>query len=137
LFTSKPPAKGEKKGEKKEEKKAAADDRPAPPPRPADTAAELKRHMNAYWRRLKVCDRLRQIACDANDAELQRQADLLEARAWDIYLRHTAHLGGGMPPPPRGGEPADEGGGAGPAGAGREESRREASPGTRGREDRP
>jgi hypothetical protein len=57
------------------------------------TAKELKRHENALLRRMQVCDRLRQIAQDTNDADLERQADELEDLARAAYQRHTERLG--------------------------------------------
>lgn len=43
-----------------------------------------------YMRRLQVCDRLRQIALEGNDMELERQADELEARARQVYKDQSA-----------------------------------------------
>jgi hypothetical protein len=57
------------------------------------TAKELKRHENALLRRMQVCDRLRQVAQDTNDADLERQADELEGLAQAAYQRHTERLG--------------------------------------------
>jgi hypothetical protein len=59
------------------------------------TAKELRRHENALLRRMQVCDRLRQIAQDTNDEELERQADELEDLARAAYQRHAQRLGVG------------------------------------------
>jgi hypothetical protein len=76
----------------KGEKNAPVEDRPAPS-NPAESAAtEQKRQMNAYLRRVEVCLRLRQVAEQTGNADLQRQAEEMDARAWEIYRRQTAQL---------------------------------------------
>jgi hypothetical protein len=78
------------KADKKD--KAPAEDKPALPS-PAEVAAfEQERQMNAVLRRVEVCLRLRQVALDTGNDELQRQAEELEARAWEVYRKQTAHL---------------------------------------------
>jgi hypothetical protein len=57
------------------------------------TAREQERLRKAVLRRVLVCDRLRQVATESDDAELMRQADELEARAWEIYRQQAARLG--------------------------------------------
>jgi hypothetical protein len=77
----------------KEEKEKAEDKKPAPPS-PAEIAAkELKRHEKALVRRMQVCDRLRQIALDTNETDLERQAEELEEQAKTVYQRHADRLG--------------------------------------------
>src|SRR5262249_13713033 len=49
-----------------------------------------------YERRDAVCRRLHLIALQTNDDELERRAEQLEQKAWEIYLRHTANLGNGV-----------------------------------------
>jgi hypothetical protein len=83
---------------KADDKKDKADDkksenRPSGPSPAERTAKELKRHENALVRRMQVCDRLRRIALDTNDADLERQADELEEQAKAAYQRHAARLG--------------------------------------------
>lgn len=39
----------------------------------------------AFFRRVAVCDQLREIAAARNDADLEHQADELNQRAWDVY----------------------------------------------------
>jgi hypothetical protein len=50
----------------------------------------LTKEQAKFFRRQKVCLRLRDIAQETNDQELERQADLLEQRAWYIYEQRTA-----------------------------------------------
>jgi hypothetical protein len=82
---------GEKpKPKAKTTKKPPAEERPLP--RPAEPAGtEQQREMNAVLRRMEVCDRLRTIALQTGNDELMRQAEELEARAQEIYRRHTAN----------------------------------------------
>ena len=82
-------------GEKPKPKAKAAKKPPAeehPLPRPVEPAgAEQQREMNAVLRRMEVCDRLRTIALQTGNDELMRRAEELEARAQEIYRRHTAN----------------------------------------------
>ena len=86
LFNDKPKPKA------KAGKSAPVEDKPAPSPTVEMAASEQQRQMNAYLRRVQVCMRLRQVAIETNNADLQRQADDLEARAWEIYGQKTARL---------------------------------------------
>jgi hypothetical protein len=54
--------------------------------------ADIKREQAAYFRRLAVCDQLRDVALKNNDENLRRQAEELEAQASAIYFKQTAHL---------------------------------------------
>src|SRR5262249_20733132 len=45
-----------------------------------------------YLRRLEVCDRLKDIADQTNDADLRRRADDLAGRAENLYMKRTANL---------------------------------------------
>jgi hypothetical protein len=71
---------------------------PKPPPIPErrDPAAEAAAQRAAaeadLFRRLEVCDELRQVAAEKKDPKLAAQADELERRASDLYRRQTAHL---------------------------------------------
>lgn len=65
----------------------------APPPRSA--MAELREREEAkLLRRLEVCDRLRKIARETGDTELEQEAQELDTRAWEIYKEKTANLPG-------------------------------------------
>jgi hypothetical protein len=54
--------------------------------------ADIKREQAAYFRRLAVCDQLRDVALKNNDENLRRQAEELESQASAIYFKQTAHL---------------------------------------------
>jgi hypothetical protein len=84
------PEKADKPDKDKADKAAA----PAPRPQPNDPAAVQARELNAYWRRMEVCDRLMEYAVDTNNEELQRQADELQQRTFAVYQRRTLHAGG-------------------------------------------
>jgi hypothetical protein len=60
-----------------------------------DAASPTSAERAKYLRRLKVCDKLRSIAQDANDAELERMVDQLEERAFAVFLQKTGVPGGG------------------------------------------
>jgi hypothetical protein len=69
--------------------------RPAPSPLIAneplnDAVSLLSKEQAKFLRRQQVCDRLRELALESGDAELERQAELLEQRAWWIYEQRTA-----------------------------------------------
>jgi hypothetical protein len=67
--------------------------KPAPPPKKAsiadDVAAQRDREEKAYLRRQAVCDRLREIAQQTKDEELERKVRQLDERIWAIYSQHT------------------------------------------------
>jgi hypothetical protein len=92
--------------DKVEEKKPAAppprhaappgpSEAPARPPAIDAAAVARSRELAAYNRRLAVCDRLSQIAEDANDEATQRQVDQLKDRVWEVYKQRTANLASG------------------------------------------
>jgi hypothetical protein len=56
------------------------------------TASQLNHYRNALLRRLEVCDRLRNIADQTGNEALMNQADVLEARANELYRQQTAGL---------------------------------------------
>jgi len=71
---------------------------PAQEPQPAPVspllsprAAEAKRQaeLDKWTRRVDVCDKLRKIALDTGDEELQRKADFLDQKAWEAYQNRT------------------------------------------------
>jgi hypothetical protein len=74
------------------DKKAPAA-KPSGPSKAERTAEEQAQQRNALLRRLQVCNRLRQVAQEKGDAELESRADALEAQAWDVYQRQAARLG--------------------------------------------
>jgi hypothetical protein len=81
---------GEKSPDKVEEAKGPV---PAGPSPLEQTAREQERLRKAVLRRTQVCMRLRQIALDTDDSELEQRADELEARAWEIYRQQAVRLG--------------------------------------------
>lgn len=90
---------GDKKPAPKPDKDKEPDKkRDAPAPRPsaqAEAAANLRRLEEAkLHRRQDVCLRLREIARETNDDDLERRAIQLDQRAWEVYLERTARLGG-------------------------------------------
>lgn len=65
----------------------------AQPVRPIESAAaQQQRHMNAWFRRVQVCDRLRMIAEQTGNETLRDQADELEERANALYRQQTSGL---------------------------------------------
>jgi hypothetical protein len=61
-------------------------------PRTTTPIAEMptfdkQREDEDYFRRLKVCDRLRDIARTTNNDALERQAHMLEQRAYQVYMQ--------------------------------------------------
>jgi hypothetical protein len=79
-------------GQTKVDKKPAAEGNPvaAEPVRPA--VVDQEKCMRAFLRRQAVCDRLRDVARQLNDTSLERQADELESRAWEVYQKQTCQL---------------------------------------------
>lgn len=57
-----------------------------------DRALEQERLMKAYLRRLAVCDRLRDIALETNDAALSEEAGRLDEMAWTLYHEQSNRL---------------------------------------------
>jgi hypothetical protein len=84
----------EPKNEVKVEKVAKPKEPPKPRPVAAPLGAEgvnlITREQSKFLRRQQVCDRIRDIAQQKGDAELEKQAQLLEQRAWFIYEQRTA-----------------------------------------------
>ncbi len=68
----------------------------------------LSKEQAKFLRRQQACDRLREIADEKNDPELQRQAELLEQRAWWIYEQRTAKAKMTILLPPMGEKEAKE-----------------------------
>lgn len=63
-------------------------------PAEAGPGREFKRHLDTVMRRIGVCDRLRDLAREANDPTLLQEADRLEELAWKVYERQAGHLFG-------------------------------------------
>lgn len=57
-----------------------------------ERAAALQRELDAYLRRMQVCDRLKEIADETGDSALEQQAELMAQRAWFVYQQRTAQL---------------------------------------------
>jgi hypothetical protein len=53
----------------------------------------LQEERNHALRRAAVCQRLREIAEETGDPELEKQADLLESRSWALLEQKTASSG--------------------------------------------
>jgi hypothetical protein len=66
-------------------------------------ASQLAREEADWVRRIQVCQKLREIASVNNDPELNRRADMLDQRAWELYQKRTAKLSSG-----RAGQSPDE-----------------------------
>ncbi len=62
----------------------------------ADVEAARRLRAELEWkRRAEVCQKLRQIAFETHDDELDRFAERLDQRAWDTYVRQTGVSAGG------------------------------------------
>jgi hypothetical protein len=57
----------------------------------ADPGARLRAELD-WKRRAEICQKLREIAASTGDADLERFAERLDQRSWDLYLRHTSNL---------------------------------------------
>jgi hypothetical protein len=89
------PVREDKKADRKGAKPPEAPVKVAPV---VDEAAQQRnREEAAYLRRLAVCDKLKQIAYQTNDEKLQRQAEQLDERVWEVYSQRIAHLPVGHP----------------------------------------
>jgi hypothetical protein len=55
-----------------------------------EVAGLMLREKAKFDRRQEVCDRLREIAHETGDVQLERQADLLEQRAWFVYEQRAS-----------------------------------------------
>jgi hypothetical protein len=78
-------------------------DQPAPPtetastetpakPSPATARAILDREQQILLRRQMACDRLREIALEAGNTEMERQADQLSEQAFAVFQQRTTGL---------------------------------------------
>jgi hypothetical protein len=57
----------------------------------ADPGRRLRAELD-WKRRAEICQKLREIAASTGDADLERFAERLDQRAWELYLRHTSSL---------------------------------------------
>lgn len=68
----------------------AAQTRPVSAPLGLEGARLIADEQAKFLRRQQVCDRIREAALASGDLELEKQAQLLEQRAWFIYEQRTA-----------------------------------------------
>jgi hypothetical protein len=88
LFDLGPPAPAKKPDAKASKKDAGDKDKSAAAP----ALTEQDRQEAALLRRIDVCDKLRQIAFETNNNELDQLAQELDARARAVYSQRTARL---------------------------------------------
>jgi hypothetical protein len=62
-----------------------------------DAAQRLRAELD-WKRRAEVCQKLRQIAFETNNEELDRLAERLDQRAWDIYVKRIGGPSSGFGP---------------------------------------
>jgi hypothetical protein len=86
-------------------KKDAAQKEDAPAVATASVALQRQKAYGEWQRRLEVVQRLKQIALETGDAELDRKADALDQRAWEVYLQRTGGTRASVPVE----EPSSEG----------------------------
>lgn len=74
---------------------------PAPPPSPTpklnpreQAAKTIIIEQQAHLQRLAVCTRLRELASETGNEELNRKADELEQEAYEVYNKRISHLPG-------------------------------------------
>ena len=82
----------DKKPDKQASKQATEPEKPAPL---IDDATLRAREEAAYFRRVKVCEELREIAIRTNDKELERKAQELDERIWNTYTQRAGRLPAG------------------------------------------
>ena len=58
----------------------------------ADKNSEHDKVWRAYFRRLAVCNRLREVALETNNESLEDEANRLEAMAWRLYSEQSSKL---------------------------------------------
>jgi hypothetical protein len=84
-----PPSSG-KKAASKTASPAPAQTRPISAPLGLEGARLIAEEQAKFLRRQQVCDRIREAALARGDSELEKQAQLLEQRAWFLYEQRTA-----------------------------------------------
>jgi hypothetical protein len=86
-------------GQDKPEARKAGADRPSPGPSVVERAEAVRqRELKNYLRRIDVCDRLAQIAEDANDQQMVSQVEELKERVWAVYQQRSGRLAPGATP---------------------------------------
>jgi hypothetical protein len=88
IFDLGPPAPAKKPDAKTSKKDTGDKDKSAAAP----AVSEQERQEAALLRRIDVCDKLRQIAFETNNNELDQLAQELDARARAVYAQRTARL---------------------------------------------
>jgi hypothetical protein len=78
LFT--PPGAAKKKDDKTKKDAAAG---------PVSPALVRQKAFAEWQRRVEVCYKLKQIALETGDQDLDRKADALDRRAWEVYVQRT------------------------------------------------
>jgi hypothetical protein len=86
----KPEAKETVKADKPEQTAKAAKPKPITAPLGLEGANLIADEQAKFLRRQQVCDRIREAALSKGDTSLEKQAQLLEQRAWFIYEQRTA-----------------------------------------------
>jgi len=81
-------------GGKDKAAKPAATDKPSGLPTVDEANKVRERELQAYIRRLKVCDRLQEIADRTNNEDLRRQAERMAQRTFAIYQQRTGAIAG-------------------------------------------
>src|SRR5207253_7793573 len=80
----------------KKKEDATKKEEPAGPAVPS-TALLRQRAYGEWQRRTEVCYKLKQIAIETGDKELDRKADALDQRAWQVYVQRTGAVKGNSP----------------------------------------
>jgi hypothetical protein len=62
---------------------------PGPAPEFVSAATSMSKEQAKFIRRQQVCDRLREVALETGNIDLEKQAQLLEQRAWLVYEQKT------------------------------------------------
>jgi hypothetical protein len=79
---------------KKDEGTQKKDEAVAPP---SQALARQKAYCE-WQRRTEVCYKLKQIAIETGDKDLDRKADALDQRAWEVYVQQTGGAKGNLSP---------------------------------------
>ncbi len=83
----------EREAREKEEKANASGGGGTKSPPTKSIAEQRAREQNALFRRIEICDRLRQLAVQSNDTALLREVDRLESQAFELYQKRTGLAG--------------------------------------------
>jgi hypothetical protein len=63
-------------------------------PVPVPVTVDREREQNAFWRRLAVCQKLKEIAVLNNDVALERQVEQLEQQVFEVYQQRLGMASG-------------------------------------------